>query len=111
MSERILCNGPEGLFYVTPDPRSPTGYRRVPPESEPAPVIPLSTIIVLPAGPVAYDMNDAVIPIDDMIDLLESAKGEGATHVVGGSGNHRGARWQHLARMYDWADDEQLPER
>lgn len=62
--------------------------------------------ITLSAGNVEYDLGEAATPIQDLIDLLESAKSEGATHVVGTSGNYRGAQWVRLGSMYDWATDE-----
>lgn len=61
--------------------------------------------VVLDAGDVAYSMAEAAVPIQELIDLLEAAKSEGATHVVQSSGNYRGAKWMHTARQYDWAED------
>lgn len=61
--------------------------------------------IVLPAGDVAYSMAEAAVPIQELIDLLEAAKSEGATHVVQSSGNYRGAKWMHTSRQYEWAED------
>lgn len=60
---------------------------------------------VLAAGDVAYSMEEAAVPIDDLIKTLEDAKSEGATHVVQSSGNYRGAKWMHTALQYDWAED------
>jgi hypothetical protein len=65
-----------------------------------------SECVTISAGRVEYDINEAAVSIDDMIDMLESAKSEGATHVVGTSGNYRGAQWIRLGRSYDWADDD-----
>lgn len=65
-----------------------------------------TTTITLSAGSVEYSLDDAAVEIDELIDLLESAKSEGATHVVGGSGNYRGAQWVRFGRMYGWADED-----
>jgi len=62
--------------------------------------------ITLNAGNVEYSLEEAAMPIADMIELLESAKSEGATHVVGASGNYRGAQWVRLGTMYGWADED-----
>jgi tyrosine-protein phosphatase YwqE len=61
--------------------------------------------ITISAGNVEYSLDKAAVPIDEMIELLESAKEEGATHVVGTSGNYRGAQWTRLGTQYDWATD------
>lgn len=61
--------------------------------------------VVLDAGDVAYSMEEAAVPIDELIKMLEDAKSEGATHVVQSSGNWRGAKWMHTARHYEWAED------
>lgn len=60
----------------------------------------------LGAGAVEYDMAAAGVPISDLIEALESARDEGATHIVGLSGNYRGASYVRLSTSYDWADDE-----
>lgn len=65
-----------------------------------------STIITISAGNVEYSLDDSAQEIDQVIELLQAAKSEGATHVVGTSGNYRGAQWVRLGTMYDWADDE-----
>ena len=65
-----------------------------------------TTCITLSAGRVEYSLDEAAMEIDDLIGLLESAKGEGATHVVGTSGNYRGAQWVRLGTMYGWADED-----
>lgn len=63
------------------------------------------TTVTLSAGNVEYALDEAAVEIDDLIELLESAKSEGATHVVGTSGNYRGAQWVRLGRRYDWASE------
>lgn len=60
---------------------------------------------VLSAGYTEYSLDEAKIPIQDLIDALESAKGEGATHIVQASGNHRGAQWVRLSDHIAWADE------
>lgn len=55
-------------------------------------------------GSVVQSLEDAAIPIDDLIDALKSAEADGATHVVGLSGNHRGARWTRLSADWEWID-------
>jgi hypothetical protein len=62
--------------------------------------------IVINAGNVQYSLEESAVTIDDMIEMLEMAKEEGATHVVGASGNYRGPQWVRLGRSYDWANDE-----
>ena len=64
------------------------------------------TTITISAGSVEYSLEEAALTIDEMIRLLEEAKSEGATHIVGTSGNYRGAQWVRLGRTYDWADEE-----
>lgn len=63
--------------------------------------------ITLSAGNVEYSLDEAAIEISDLIELLQSAQSEGATHVVGTSGNYRGAQWVRLGSYsgYGWADD------
>lgn len=61
---------------------------------------------VISAGNVEYSLEEAAMPIDDLIESLQSAKSEGATHVVGASGNYRGAQWTSLSGMYGWADED-----
>ena len=66
-----------------------------------------TTTITLSAGNVEYSLDEAAVSIDDLIDLLESAKSEGATHVVGTSGNYRGPQWARIGSYsgYGWADE------
>ena len=61
--------------------------------------------VTMSAGNVEYSAEEAAITIDDLIGSLESAKSEGATHVVQSSGNYRGAKWMHTSRQYEWAED------
>lgn len=63
-------------------------------------------MVAVLSGDIEYDLEQAVIPIDDLLELLRSAKEEGATHVVASSGNYRGAQWQRVSNgMYGWADE------
>jgi diketogulonate reductase-like aldo/keto reductase len=62
-------------------------------------------IATLNAGTVEYDRSKASIPIDELIEALEEAREEGATEVVGLSGNFRGAQYVRLGRPYI-ADEE-----
>lgn len=57
-------------------------------------------------GNVGYSREEASIDIDEMIAQLEDAKRYGATHVVGLSGNHRGARYVSLGSVVVELDDE-----
>lgn len=62
-------------------------------------------VVTLDTGDVEYSVEKAVMLIDDMIELMENAKEEGATHLVFLSGNYRGAQYLAAPRMYDWLDD------
>jgi len=49
------------------------------------------------AGSVEYGKEDAEVEIDDLIQQLEHVRDtEGATHIVGLSGNYRGAQYVRL---------------
>lgn len=48
------------------------------------------------AGSVEYGKADAEVSIDELIEALEAAKEDGATHVLGLSGNYRGAQYVRL---------------
>lgn len=65
-----------------------------------------STCITINAGNVEYSLEESAMPIDELIELLEAAKEEGATHVAGTSGNYRGPQYVRLGRTYEWADDD-----
>lgn len=60
------------------------------------------------AGTVEYDQAAAAVDIDELIEALEQAREDGATHVVGLSGNYRGAQWTRLGlpRLLDDDEDE-----
>ena len=64
------------------------------------------TTVVMTAGSVAYSLDEAAVEIDKLIELLQAAKEEGATHVVQASGNYRGAQWQCTdIESYGWVDE------
>jgi len=59
------------------------------------------------AGSVEYAKEKAEVSIDEMIEALERAKEDGATHVLGLSGNYRGASYVRLGLPeVDFDDDE-----
>lgn len=51
----------------------------------------------VPAGSVEYSKTAAAVGIDDFIRAMERARDDGATHVLGLSGNYRGAQYVRLA--------------
>jgi hypothetical protein len=64
---------------------------------------------LMAAGSVEYGKDKAEVDIDEMIDALQQAKEDGATHVLGLSGNYRGASWVRLGMPevdYDESDDD-----
>ena len=46
-----------------------------------------------------YSIDDAAVDIDELIAQLEEAKEDGATKVVGLTGNYRGARFVKLGKV------------
>lgn len=50
----------------------------------------------IPAGSVEYDKRAARVDIGEFIEDLQQAQRDGATHVLGLSGNYRGAQWVRL---------------
>lgn len=63
-------------------------------------------IAVISAGSAEYNLEEAQIDIDEMIDQLERAKEEGCTHIVGLSGNYRGAQYVRLGDVQVRYGDE-----
>lgn len=61
-------------------------------------------IATMSAGSAEYSIEDAQVSIDELISQLQEAKEDGATHVVGLSGNYRGARYVRLGSVS--IDDE-----
>lgn len=62
-------------------------------------------VVTVYAGGVEYSVDEAAASIDDLIDLLENAKEEGATHVVFSSGNYRGPKYIRIGNSYEWLED------
>lgn len=62
--------------------------------------------IGIAAGNVEYSAKEAAVGIDEMIEALESAKEDGATHVVGFSGNYRGAQYTRLGLDFEFLEEE-----
>jgi tyrosine-protein phosphatase YwqE len=62
-------------------------------------------IVGMHAGSVEYDINDAAVDIDELIRVLEDAKQDGATRIVGFSGNYRGAQYVRLSTDITFLDD------
>lgn len=60
--------------------------------------------VTLYAGDVFYDVNEAAVSIDNLIQMLEYAKEDGATHIVLLSGNYRGPRYLGLSLDFDWLE-------
>lgn len=64
-------------------------------------------IATISAGSVEYSIDEAIVDIDEFIEKLEEARDEGATHIVGLSGNYRGASYVRLGDpTVDYDDDE-----
>lgn len=58
------------------------------------------------AGNVEYSKESAAVDIAELIEQLQQAQEDGATHVVGLSGNYRGAKYVMLGRVLLEEDDE-----
>lgn len=58
------------------------------------------------AGTVCYDKDKASVEIGELIEALEEAREDGVTHIVGLSGNYRGAQWTRLSVNISYGDDE-----
>lgn len=59
------------------------------------------------AGNVEYSVEKAAVDIDELIEALEQAKEDGATHVVGFSGNYRGAQYVRLGVNLEFLEEEE----
>ena len=57
------------------------------------------------AGSVEYSREDAEVSIEDLIIQLQQAQADGVTHVLGLSGNYRGAQYVRLGSVSDFDDD------
>lgn len=68
---------------------------------------PEQRIITIDSADVEYGLDKAVVSIQEVIDMLEDAKSFGATHVVGLSGNYRGAQYVRPATDYEFLDNDE----
>lgn len=59
------------------------------------------TTVGIHAGSVEYSLEEAAIPIEELIAALQTAQEDGATYVVGFSGNYRGARYVRLSSFVE----------
>lgn len=64
-------------------------------------------IVGISAGNVEYSVDEAAVTIDEMIQMLEQAKEDGATHVVGFSGNYRGAQYVRLGTEVEFLESDE----
>lgn len=64
------------------------------------------TTAMLGGGGVAYSLEDAVTPIEELITALEEMKRDGIEHVVMSSGNTRGPMWATVTGDWSWVSDE-----
>ena len=63
-------------------------------------------IALMGGGEVEYDLEDAMVPIDEMIAALVAARDvDGATHVVDTTNNWRGAKYQRTSLVFDLVDE------
>jgi hypothetical protein len=60
----------------------------------------------IPAGSVEYSKDAAAVEIEELIVALEEARDQGVTHVVGLSGNYRGASYVRLGTVCLEEDEE-----
>lgn len=61
----------------------------------------MSTVAIT-SGTVTYSASEASVSIDELIATLEEAREDGATQVVGLSGNYRGAKYVRLFAEVEW---------
>ena len=64
-------------------------------------------IATISTAEVEYDVNDAAVSIQSLIEQLEEALEEGATMVVGLTGNYRGAKYVKLGLVRVEEEDEE----
>lgn len=55
---------------------------------------------------VEYEIEKAEMPIEELIERLEQLQSDGVTHVVGLTGNYRGAEYVRLSKPWFLEDDE-----
>lgn len=61
-------------------------------------------VVTIDCGQVEYSQNQAAVDIEELIGQLTDLQDQGATHVVGLSGNYRGAQYVKLGEP-NWEDD------
>lgn len=59
------------------------------------------------AGMVCYGKDEASVEIGELIEALEEAREDGVTHIVGLSGNYRGAQWTRLTSNVTYGLDDE----
>lgn len=64
----------------------------------------MSGYVYMSASTVEYDEHEAALEIDALISHLAQLRSDGATHVVGLSGNYRGAKYVALD-LPDWEEE------
>lgn len=62
--------------------------------------------VTLSVGSAEYCAEDASMNIDRLIEILEDAKAEGATEIVGLSGNYRGAGYNRFSVAIDYVGED-----
>lgn len=66
----------------------------------------MMSTIVLSGGSVEYSLDEAAVPIEELINSLQDALDDGAEYVVMLSGNYRGPAWMSVGAEWSWAGDE-----
>lgn len=64
-------------------------------------------VATISAGQVEYSKDEAKVSIAELIEQLQEAQENGATHVVGLSGNYRGASYVRLGRVTVEEDEDE----
>ena len=63
-------------------------------------------IALMGGGEVEYDIEEAMVSIDEMIDALIAARDvDGATHVADTTNNWRGAKYRRTMTVFDLIDE------
>ena len=61
-------------------------------------------VVTIYCGKVEYSQSRAAVDIEELIGQLMDLRADGATHVVGLSGNYRGTQYVKLGKP-KWKDD------
>ena len=61
-------------------------------------------VVTIYCGQVEYTQSRAAVDIEELIGQLTDLQDQGATHVVGLSGNYRGTQYVKLGEP-NWGDD------